>query len=286
VFSIKSYACSICGSSASRVVMRKAGRNLNHIFDIVACERCAHVYVNPRIADEYLHFLYDEDYYSGKGFDRSVDYVGPASERTLFEVDCAIKAVDAAAGDLHNLRWLDFGCGSGLMLEELLARGANPVGFDDSPAAIRRCNKRGLPLMAKSQMEAAAGSFDVISAVEVIEHVPNPRAFLRYLVSLLKLGGIAYIQTGNWNVVRRLPKTPYIMPEGHIHYFTPPELRRLFFEVGMDCTPTFNYSWFLWRDLPATVRRILPHKAFTVTANVTTAIAPGFGPYPIGIRVL
>jgi SAM-dependent methyltransferase len=284
VLPLRSYPCSICGSERTRILLRKAGVRVTRVFNIVGCVNCRHVYVNPRISDEALGRLYDEEYYRGQGFDQTIDYAGPASQYKLAEVAAVAGTVEAAVGRLKGIRWLDFGCGAGFLLAELLERGADAVGFDDSAAALQRCAEKGLPVATQSQIEAGAGSFDVISAVEVIEHVPDPRSFLRYLVSFLRVGGIAYVQTGNWNVVRRLPGTPYVMPEGHIHYFTPPELRRLFREVGLEYAPTLNRSWFPWRDMPPALRRYIPLKVYETAATLACAVAPGYGPFPIGIR--
>ncbi len=264
--------------------MRKAGVQLRRNFDIVRCSKCGHVYVDPRVSDEALSLLYDERYYKGEGFDRTIDYAGPPSAYKRSEVSAVCETIKAATGDLRRLRWLDFGCGAGYLLEALLENCVEALGFDDSPAAWRRCKEKQLPVATQPEIEALAGTFDVVSAVEVIEHVPDPRSFLRYLRSFLKPGGLAYVQTGNWNVVSKLPKTPYIMPEGHIHYFTPLELKRLFFEVGLSCAPTFNRSWFPWRDVPPKVRRFVPLAAYESLASIVAGVAPGYAPFPLGVR--
>lgn len=267
------------------MLLRKPGVRVARAFNIVACADCGHVYVNPRLSDDALALLYDEEYYHGKGFDRTIDYAGPVSRYKRSELEAVLCTVESVTNGVAGKRWLDFGCGAGILLEELVKRGADAVGFDDSAVALRRCSEKQLPVATLRELESASGTFDVISAVEVIEHLPDPRAFLRTLVSFLKIGGVAYVQTGNWNVVRRLPGTPYLMPEGHIHYFTPPELHRLFREVGLEYAQTLNRSWFPWRDLHPAVRSFIPLKAYDALAAAVSAVAPGFGPFPIGIRV-
>ena len=284
-FDMASYPCAICGSTRSRDVMQKSGVRITKVFHVVACDECGHVYVNPRVADGALGSLYDAAYYRGEGFDRTIDYAGSASKYKRAEVAAVAATVEATRGTLANVRWLDFGCGAGYLLEALIERGVAAVGFDDSEIAVAHCVAKGLPVVTRGEVDAAAGSFDVISAVEVIEHVPDPRQFLRHLVSLLRPGGVAYVQTGNWNVVRRLPGTPYVMPEGHIHYFTPLELRRLFSEVGLVCAATFNRSWFPWRDLSPALRRFVPIELYELLATTVSRLAPDYGPFPVGILV-
>ena len=280
-----SYACAICGSEQRHVVLKKSGAAIIHRFDIVKCRKCGHIYVDPRVANDLLRDLYDEAYYKGHGFDRTIDYAGPPSPSKIAEIDAIEATVTAARPDgVAGARWLDFGCGAGFLLERLVERNVDALGFDDAEPALRRCAQKGLPVSARHGVEVQRGTFDVVSAVEVIEHVPDPRGFLRYLTSFLRIGGLLYVQTGNWNMVRRLPGTPYLMPEGHIHYFTPPVMRRLFKDVGLVEAETFSHSWIVWRYAPAALRARIPPGAFAACAAIAKSLAPGYAAFPVGIR--
>jgi SAM-dependent methyltransferase len=283
-FTLKSYPCPLCGTATNCILERKTGRAVPVEFTIVACSSCGHVRVDPRIADENLDDLYDDAYYRGHGFDATIDYDAPPMAATLSENADIIESIaQAAGGSVRGLRWLDVGCGTGTLLEQARERGADVFGFDSSSYALASCERKGLPLLSRIDLGAGAGTFDIVSAIEVIEHVPDPLAFLLSLKAHVRSGGVLFVRTGNWNLVRRLPGTPYLMPEGHIQYFTPSVMRRLFARAGLHESRAFNRTWFLWRLVPEAMRNVLPVVAFSTLANATRRLAPGVAPFPIGV---
>jgi SAM-dependent methyltransferase len=245
------------------------------------------VYTNPRVADADLGALYDDDYYRGMGFDPAVDYAGPVDAWTRAENERIVRTIEAALErPIAGVRWLDFGCGTGTLLERVRIGGGDALGFDDSPAAMGACESRGIPTLTQTQIAELRGAFDVVSAVEVIEHVPDPIGFLRTLRDLVKPGGVVYVHTENWNVVRRLPGTGYLMPEGHIQYFTPASMRRAFDLAGLTEVSTFDRCWFVWRRLPGSVRMLIPDTALPALRAALVRLVPGFAPFPVGRRPL
>ena len=285
-YDLTSYPCAICGSEHKRTIQKKRGAVVDREFDIVKCATCGHVYVDPRIKDEDLGSLYDDLYYQGRGFDRTIDYVGaPSREKEVEAATVVGTVVQALKKPIDRVRWIDFGCGSGMLLESAVKLGAQAVGLDESPVAQEICARKNLVILSQRDLEERKGEFDVVTALEVIEHVPDPRGFLRHLASLACAGGLIYVQTGNWNLVRHQPGTPYLMPEGHIHYFTPPIMRRLFADANIAELPVFNRSWFPYRKAPPVVREHAPIALFSAFGGVTRAVLPGYAPYPVGKRL-
>jgi 2-polyprenyl-6-hydroxyphenyl methylase / 3-demethylubiquinone-9 3-methyltransferase len=104
-----------------------------------------------------------------------------------------------------GLSLLDVGCGGGIAAEALAARGFQVLGIDPAAAMIRvaraHAEHRGLPLIyriATAEAVLAEGRrFPVVTALEVIEHVPDAAAFLKVLGRLLEPGGVLFLSTLN-----------------------------------------------------------------------------------------
>lgn len=251
-------------------------------FTLVSCASCRHVRVDPRIANERLDDLYDAAYYRGDGFDATIDYDAAPSRQTRDENEDIVQSIaDAVGGSVRGLRWLDVGCGSGTLLEAAKEHGAIVTGSDSSEAARRCCERKRLTFIDSAALAESGERFDIVSAIEVIEHVPDPLGFIRFLKTHVRDGGVIFIRTGNWNVVRYLPGTPYLMPEGHIQYFTPATIRDLIAKASLEEVDSFNRTWFVWRIVPRFVRKLVPISVFAALGTITKHIAPGLSAFPI-----
>ncbi|MEY3083339.1 MAG: bifunctional 2-polyprenyl-6-hydroxyphenol methylase/3-demethylubiquinol 3-O-methyltransferase UbiG [Pseudomonadota bacterium] len=105
----------------------------------------------------------------------------------------------------EGLRFLDIGCGGGLLTEPMSRLGASITGVDPSERNIKTASvhaqEMGLDIdyrVGTAEDLAAAGEqFDVILNMEVIEHVADPVAFTRTCASMLKPGGLMFVATLN-----------------------------------------------------------------------------------------
>ncbi|ABK44631.1 3-demethylubiquinone-9 3-methyltransferase [Magnetococcus marinus MC-1] len=137
--------------------------------------------------------------------------------RTLHEINPArvgyIKEIltGSAQGDLAGINLLDIGCGGGILAEAMADNGANVVGIDRSEKiiGIATAHQAESGSSASYRMQSAAelaeaqpASFDVVLAMEVLEHVPDMTAFLGDCANLLKPGGTLFFATLN-----RTPKS-------------------------------------------------------------------------------
>ena len=106
---------------------------------------------------------------------------------------------------LDGLRLLDIGCGGGLVAEPMARLGAAVTGADAAEANIAvariHAEQQGLQIdyratTAESLVDEGAG-FDVVLALEIVEHVADPAAFLATCAKLLKPGGLLIASTLN-----------------------------------------------------------------------------------------
>ena len=106
---------------------------------------------------------------------------------------------------LAGLAALDVGCGGGLLCEPLARLGATVTGIDPAPAsieaAVRHARASGLAIdyrvAAAQQILAEGRRFDLVCAMEVVEHVADQERFLRTCAALVRPGGGLVLATLN-----------------------------------------------------------------------------------------
>jgi 2-polyprenyl-6-hydroxyphenyl methylase / 3-demethylubiquinone-9 3-methyltransferase len=110
---------------------------------------------------------------------------------------------------LAQRRVLDVGCGGGLLCEALCRHGAHLTGIDLAPSMIEvaRLHAHESQLAIDYEISSAEqlaarspGQFDVVTCMELIEHVPNPGNLLAAIAQLLRPGGELFVSTINRNL--------------------------------------------------------------------------------------
>ncbi len=117
--------------------------------------------------------------------------------------------IDRATGGLAGKRVLDVGCGGGILSESMAALGAEVTGIDlsEKPLGVARLHlyETGLKvdyrqIAAEDLAAADPASFDVVTCLEMLEHVPDPASTVRACAALVKPGGTVFFSTINRNV--------------------------------------------------------------------------------------
>ena len=133
----------------------------------------------------------------------------PTSEfRPLHEINpLRLEWIDGIAA-LAGKTMLDVGCGGGILAEAAARKGAEVTGIDLAERALKVAQlhllESHLPVRyetasAETFVEAHAGSFDVVTCMELLEHVPDPARTVAACAQLLKPGGHAFFSTINRN---------------------------------------------------------------------------------------
>lgn len=116
--------------------------------------------------------------------------------------------IDDRSGGLAGKRVVDVGCGGGILAESMALRGARVTGIDmgEAPLAVARLHQleSGVTLdyqriTAEEFAETEPASFDVVTCMEMLEHVPDPASTIQACARLLKPTGHAFFSTINRN---------------------------------------------------------------------------------------
>jgi len=170
-------------------------------------------------------------------------------DKTTEHFDRDAKKLDC----LKGISMLDIGCGAGILSEPLARLGAKMVGADPSAENIAigaaHAHENGLEIDYRSitaeQLAAAGEKFDVVLAMEVVEHVVDVDAFVAICASMVKPGGLMFAATLNRTlksfalaivgaeyVLRWLPRGTHQWDK----FVTPEELERAMEQAGLQVT--------------------------------------------------
>ena len=199
--------------------------------------------------EEAAHFAdLAKDWWNPKGSSAMLHRMNPVRLAFLREaVDRHWGGDPQGLRPLAGRRALDVGCGAGLLAEPLARLGAKVTGVDAAQAnvAVAREHAEGAGLSIDYRHgELAAlglGRFDLVTAMEVLEHVADKAAFLGSLARHLAPGGLLVLSTPNRTARSRvlmvgLAETVGAIPRGTHRwddFVTPDELRDLLVEAGL-----------------------------------------------------
>ena len=226
--------CRICATESSELG-QKVGRHARIPFHLFRCPSCQFAFVDPPWIG--LREAYDEQYYRGMGVDPMVDYLfeleAPDQTVRWYEWQGFTRMIGSLVKLNSGTAWLDYGCGNGGLVRYLRQQGfRHAVGFDCG-WITEQSRKLGIPLLTDRELGGCCGTFDVVTMLEVIEHVLDPLAILQHARRLLKPNGILYLTTGNARPYRdRLLAWRYVIPEIHVSFFEPCTLEAALSRAG------------------------------------------------------
>jgi 2-polyprenyl-6-hydroxyphenyl methylase/3-demethylubiquinone-9 3-methyltransferase len=126
--------------------------------------------------------------------------------RPLHELNPARLKFIADRAELSGAQVLDVGCGGGILAESMARKGGQVTGIDVAPRVLSTAklhlHESGLEIDYKEKMvedlaQETPGVFDVITCMEMLEHVPDPASIIQSIETLLKPGGQGFFSTLN-----------------------------------------------------------------------------------------
>jgi 2-polyprenyl-6-hydroxyphenyl methylase/3-demethylubiquinone-9 3-methyltransferase len=158
---------------------------------------------------------------------------------------------------LHGQRVLDVGCGGGILADSMARKGAQVLGIDLSTNALKVATLHALEaqtpsveyreVTAEALAAEQAGQFDVVTCMEMLEHVPDPASIVRACSELVRPGGWVFFSTLNRNAksfLFAIVGAEYLLdlvPRGTHDYakmIRPSELAAYCRQCGLDLTHT------------------------------------------------
>jgi SAM-dependent methyltransferase len=261
--------CRIC-SSAVKPHLKKNG------YEVLKCVNCGFGQVDVN-ADGIAEF-YDQAYFDGERTNYYQHENCEARPEHRYWIEKNLSRLPKGGA----LRILEIGPGPGAPLGGYFQRFQPKMEFaaiEISEYACERLSARGFDVFKgrvteTRTIDACRGKFDLIYGVEVIEHDPEPHAFVKAVHDMLRPGGWAAFTTGNidglmarWNKERWY----YLDPPAHLSYFTPRAVRQVFGAQGFENISISRYGFnYIALKLRTHVPGIL---ALTHLSNISTGMS-------------
>jgi SAM-dependent methyltransferase len=177
--------CLVCGHDGYRRVRVDCGAQ------VVRCQRCGFLYVNPQPTEQELVTLYAHDYYGE-------DPEG-AADSLAYRMPVFQSGIRALRYLRDPGRLLDDGCGTGDFVALAQSAGWQAVGVELSLAAVSAAVKRGRDVRQGTLRDQRfpTACFDVITLWDVLEHLPDPKGEVKEIHRVLKPGGLLVVRVPN-----------------------------------------------------------------------------------------
>ncbi|MFM7379423.1 MAG: bifunctional 2-polyprenyl-6-hydroxyphenol methylase/3-demethylubiquinol 3-O-methyltransferase UbiG [Erythrobacter sp.] len=216
----------------------------------------SNVTIRPEEADFFANLA--RDWWNPKGPMASLHQVNPVRLAFVREaIDAHWPDVARAARPLAGKAVLDIGCGAGLLCEPLARLGANVTGVDAAAETVAAASAHaegvGLDIryMAGEVAALDIGTFDLVTCVEVIEHVADKAAFMRDVAARLAPDGLLIMSTPNRTAASRVLLVGAAEAVGYVprgthqwqDFVTPEELEGLLAEAGLTVTAQRGITW-------------------------------------------
>lgn len=209
---------------------------------VVECAACHLLYLNPQPGPEVVHEFYREGY-----FERDDAYQGNYCEThgDLGYLQPVWKKILGEIRRFHRRgRILDIGCAHGFFLCAAARHDFEPYGVELVPEAVAHARRLGLKVVPGDLLSARFPSafFDVVTMLDVIEHLPDPVGQLEEVRRVLRPDGLLCLLTPNARQVRVLGMRwkGFRQSFTHLLFFDPHTIRKLLARTGFELMTVFT----------------------------------------------
>lgn len=207
---LESVKCELCSSNNGILLFKAQDYRYGHpeMFNIVKCNNCGLIYMNPRPTVESILELYEGDYTPNDKPEIMPKIERVKWKRTLKKIWHKINGqyVDEIIKKAKG-RVLDIGCGNGYLLLLLRQKDCEVFGVEVNPNSVKICESFGLEVFCGTIEESKFPNdfFDIIILSQVLEHLFSLKVSLREAFKILKPGGKVLIYCPNANsYIRKL----------------------------------------------------------------------------------
>lgn len=220
--------CAACGSA------RSAERGQKNGFHIMACQSCGTLYTTPATTTSSAH---DYDNYYDKENLSVPDFIN----KRLDEIVAAFSSYRKTG------RLLDVGFGAGSLIEAAARGGWTASGVEVSQPAVEHVKSLGFNVFCGELTEARYPDdhFDVVTASEVLEHVPEPRALVAEMARIVRPGGLLWATTPHGRGVSSKAlglKWSVVSPPEHLQLFSRRSIKEMLAEAGFRRVRIFTHG--------------------------------------------
>jgi 2-polyprenyl-3-methyl-5-hydroxy-6-metoxy-1,4-benzoquinol methylase len=241
--SVSTSPCFICKGDRFHTLFTKGKQ------EYVRCAGCGVVVVDPLPASVDLRAFYDRDYKENTGGGWAL-----AAQEQMARATARYR-LNVVRAHAHGTRWLDVGCSTGLLLDEVNMAGFEAEGIDISSEAVEEARSRNLKAYAVTvEGFSAKEPYDIVTGFDVIEHVLDPVVFLHTVRRLLRPGGVLALTTPDTGslICQLMGRRWYFyIPIVHTYHFNRANLARLLTQTGFQVVhiaracKALNYNYSL-----------------------------------------
>lgn len=255
--------CPACGGLESRQWF------MVNKYSIKRCDTCDTLFVENLPSPEDLAVIYTSDGYYGLS--------QGAMQRIEDENQRRLKIIRHFK---PNGKLLDIGCAHGLLLDQAGQEGYETFGVEPSSKNAENASRKGHVIFNGWLEEFTSKNydkrFDIITCLDVIEHVSSPKAFLSLAASLLARDGIMVISTPNYSgVVAKLlgANDPYMTPPEHLTFLTTAGMSSLASGCGLQIREFQTFGRLIADEMDRSVQRYFPRQLHFLGPTLRPAIS-------------